>query len=140
MNKNRESSLEAILEQLEELVPILQNSIDLLRKEIGNKNRRKLDRHSIRVAMPDWGVICKKKASDTLIAVIEKLGVEKIYRLGIGKRKRPLISDSPRSSHYRPSGEYHILTGSNTDEKIQHLIEIKNRLGIRMNIKDRRLK
>ena len=143
MNK-KDTSLTKICEQLEGQVSSLQNSLTLLRQEVERIGirRAKPMRHAISVRIPGTGIICERDASGTLMKVIEQIGVEKVYKLHIGTPKRPLISKSPKTSQYRPdrSGEYYILTGSNTDEKIKHLQEIASYLDIRMRVEDRRKK
>lgn len=142
MKKKKDVSLTQICQQLEEMLPILQDSIALLRQEINRKRRGPLTPKPIRVTMPDKIIICEDVASHTLLAVIERLNVERIYQLSIGTQKRPLISKSPKTSNYRESasGGYYILTGSNTDEKIKHLREIAQRLDIQMTVEDLRKK
>lgn len=142
MKKKNDASLTQICQRLEEVLPILQDSLALLRKEINRNRRRSLTPKPIRVTMPDKIVICEDVASKTLVTVIERLDVERIYQLSIGTQKRPLISKSPKPSNYRESASsgYYILTGSNTDEKIKQLREIAQRLDIQMAIEDLREK
>ena len=138
------NSLTKICEQLEGQVSSLQNSLTLLRQEVERIGKRRAGppRHAISVMIPGTDIICERDASVTLMKVVEQIGVKKVYKLHIGTPKRPLISKSPKTSQYRPdrSGEYYILTGSNTDEKIKHLQEIASYLDIRMRVEDRRKK
>lgn len=142
MNKKKDMSLTEICDQLEAVVPILQDSIRLLRQEVNRKRRETPMPNPIRVTMPDGIVICEDAASNTLFAVIERIGVEEIHQLFMGTQKRPLISKSPKPSNYRESasGGYYILTGSNTSEKVKQLREIARRLEIPMIVEDLREK
>lgn len=80
-----------------------------------------------------------KKASDTFVETIEKIGVEDVAALGItvGKRKLIVTSEEVLSFSfrgYRKSGEYWILTGTSNEEKKDSLEDIKNRLEINMRV------
>ena len=87
------------------------------------------------VTMPDGEIVECSKIKDTLVAVIEKLGVEKVAALDIIRRKIPRVSASeyPGRSQ-RQSGSYYIYTGGLTKEKRHDLLKIAKGLGVELKV------
>ena len=92
-------------------------------------------RQGLVVIMPNREVINHSRASDTFVEVIEKLGIEKVRDLN-KKYIIPLISDSkhPKYNQAR-SGNYYIMTNSNTETKKRLLDEIASDLGVYLDTK-----
>ena len=87
------------------------------------------------VKMPNEEVINHKRASNTFVEVIEKLGIEKVKDLN-KEYIIPLISDSKHPKYNQgKSGNYYIMTGSSTKTKKRLLDEIASDLGVRLDVK-----
>ena len=87
----------------------------------------------ITVKMPDGTLIRRRHGSVTFVEVIEKIGIKRVRDLHIEYRNVPLVDTIEHSGiRQEKSGIYYIVTGSTTDEKIEILWEIANRLGIDM--------
>lgn len=85
----------------------------------------------IKVKMPDGTLIRRRYGSVTFVEVIEKIGIERVKNLRIECRNVPLVDTIDHSGiKQEKSGIYYIVTGSTTDEKIEILRKIANRLGI----------
>ena len=114
----------------------------LMEDETGKLEIEKLEIGPIRVVFPNQTYIHEPTGADTLIQVIDTVGIETVYNLQIGTNERPLISKSVKSPrlHYRSSksGEYYILVGSGTQTKIDQIREIGERLNIPLIVKNMR--
>ena len=99
------------------------------------KPKRPLQWTKLVVTMPDGEIVECSKIKDTFVAVIEKLGVEKVAALDIIRRKIPRVSASeyPGRSQ-RQSGAYYIYTGGSTKEKRHDLLKIAEGLGIELKV------
>ena len=87
----------------------------------------------ITVKMPDGTLIRRRHGSVTFVEIIEKIGIVRVKNLNIECRNVPLIGTEDYSGiSQAESGNYYIVTGSTTGEKIEILWEIANRLGIDM--------
>ena len=87
----------------------------------------------ITVKMPDGTSIRRRHGSVTFVEVIEKIGIGRVRDLRIECRNVPLVDTIDHSGvRQQKSENYYIVTGSTTDEKIEILREIANRLGINM--------
>ena len=91
------------------------------------------------VIMPDEQQICRHQVSKTFVEVIEKIGIEKVKTLNMEYCRIPIVDtfNHPKYSQ-AASGDYFIMTHSNTDKKIQQLEEIKDRLNISIEVIDNR--
>ena len=70
------------------------------------------------VTMPDGEKIDHDISTNTFVEVIEKLGIERIKRLGRKVRRIPLISTLNHSTYgQRKLGQYYIMTNTSTKEK-----------------------
>ena len=100
-----------------------------------SKPKRPLQWTKLVVTMPDGKRIERPQIKDTFVAVIEKLGVEKIAVLDIIRRKVPRVTatEYPGRSQ-RQSGAYYIYTGGSTKEKRQDLLKIAKGLGIELKV------
>lgn len=86
------------------------------------------------VTMLNGEVINHKRASNTFVEVIEKLGIERVKDLN-KKYIIPLISDSEHPKYNQgKSGNYYIMTGSSTKTKKRLLDEIALDLGVRLDV------
>lgn len=87
----------------------------------------------ITVKMPDGTSIRRRHGSVTFVEVIEKIGIGRVKDLCIECRNVPLVDTIDHSGVRQKKSEiYYIVTGSTTDEKIDILWEIADRLGINM--------
>ena len=87
------------------------------------------------VTMPDGETVECPYIKDTFVAVIEKLGVEKVAALGISRRKIPLIAASEYPNYSQTqSGSYYILTETTTIEKKEDLMKIAKALGVELKV------
>lgn len=110
---------------------------------ISVKTEKESKREKIQVRFPkDNTVICQNQVIDTLVEVIEKIGIERIADLKIlanSKSCTYLVEQNLLDSFERPrqrlvSGWY-IWTNSNTQTKLEQLKEINTRLGLNLDIK-----
>ena len=87
------------------------------------------------VTMPDGERIERPLIKDTFVAVIEKLGIEKVAALDISRSGIPLIATSeyPNCSQRR-SGSYYILAGTGTVSKKRDLLKIAKSLGVELKV------
>ncbi len=100
-----------------------------------SKPKRPLQWTKLVVTMPDGEIVECSKIKDTFVAVIEKLGVEKVAALDIIRRKIPRVSASEYPGHsQRQSGSYYIYTGGSTKEKRHDLLKIAKGLGIELKV------
>ncbi len=89
----------------------------------------------LRVTMPDGEAIEHKLAIHTFIAVIEKIGIERVETLGLIQNAIPLIStrkDPKRAQHQR--GQYYIVSGLSNLKKKTFLEEIAEKLRIDLKV------
>ena len=87
------------------------------------------------VIMPNGEVINHKRASNTFVEVIEKLGIERVKALN-KEYIIPLISDSKHPLYNQgKSGNYYIMTNSDTKTKKRLLDEIALDIGVRLDVK-----
>lgn len=91
-------------------------------------------RAKIKVTFPDGVEICLPKVADTMVEVINKIGVERVRALNIQMYGFPIVSDQKhRQEKYNWSeakpGLY-IFTHSNTDKKMSQLNEINDALSL----------
>ena len=70
-------------------------------------------------------------ASDTLVKAIEKIGIERAKEVGLTCRRVPLIDTIDHlGTGRKKSGDYFIITNSNTRQKINQLNKIVDQLGV----------
>lgn len=92
----------------------------------------------IKVTFPDSEEICYKSPVNTVIAVLQKIGVERFSKITMLIRKRPLVSQKiyPELKKYTKEivpGWYYI-TQSDTREKTSQLININRMLNLGLKI------
>ena len=93
----------------------------------------------ITIIMSDGEEICHQQVSQTFAEAIEKIGTERVKILDIESRNIPLISTFKHPVYNQiSSGNYYIMTNTNTDEKITQLTEIKERLNLNIEVIDNR--
>ena len=69
--------------------------------------------------------------SDTLVKVIKKIGIERAKEVGLTCRRVPLIDTIDHlGTGRKKSGDYFIITNSNTTTKIKQLNKIADQLGV----------
>ena len=99
------------------------------------KPKKSLQWTKLVVTMPDGEIVECPKIRDTFVAVIEKLGAEKVAALDIIRRKIPLVSASKYPDRtQRQSGAYYIYTGGTTQDKKRDLMKIAEGLGIELKV------
>lgn len=92
----------------------------------------------LRVTMPDGTVIEKAKAKDTFVAVICRIGIERVRPLGLKFCKVPIISNTRDAKYGKAQvpvdGGWLILTHSSTNDKKKQLDKIAKALKIKMKV------
>ena len=129
-----------LLEDLEELLKRateIKEQIQNLVKPDSSKPRTKLYLH---VTMPNGKQICHTQSVDTYVETIELLETEKVYHtvvtLGIRWRTYPVVDvGHANEPAWRPSGDYGIYTGNNTQQKEDNLKRIANYLKLPIEVK-----
>ena len=97
----------------------------------GSKSRKT----ALVVKFPDGHTIYEKVASDTFAKSLEKIGLEKVERLGIMVNKLPLISrQAPKTYQCTEVRGLYIITHSSTDYKRQLLERVSNELNIGLSV------
>ncbi len=126
---------EKLLQQTKELQQNLQSYL----KPEPIDDPPKLLRGHITVILPNGREICRRNASDTLVEVIEEIGIEKVKKLDLTISGLPLIDTVQHPTYNQEaSGNYYITTHSDTNTKIERLNEIKRRLNVNMEVIDNR--
>ena len=75
-------------------------------------------------------------AANTLTAVIEKVGVERVKQIGLTVSGVPLVSRSnPRNLNSRKCQGHYVMTPTATDHKARQIKEIARQLGIKLRVK-----
>lgn len=86
----------------------------------------------VEVLLPDHGALIRcKKATDTFVKVIKRIGIERVKELEINVRSNPLISTTPFPSGpaQRKVGEYYITGGmdpANMARKLRQIAKLLN--------------
>lgn len=92
----------------------------------------------LRVTMPDGTVIEKAKAKDTFVAVICRIGIERVRPLGLKFCKVPIIFNTRDAKYGKAQvpvdGGWLILTHSSTNDKKKQLDKIAKALKIKMKV------
>ena len=95
-------------------------------------------RTHLRVTFPDGTMLTDRKAITTFLRVIERIGLEKIEKLGIITDRINLIVRSPKSngSHaeWHRVRDWYVNTHSSTMSKAKHLNKISNSLRLNLRI------
>ena len=87
-------------------------------------------RGSLVVTLPSGERIAHRTSADTFVAVIERLGIERVRRLELKLNGVPLISTSNHPIYNQgQSGPYYIITHSSNNAKKRLLEEIATSLG-----------
>ncbi len=88
------------------------------------------------VTFPDGKIVNNRYAYETLIEVVETVGIQKVAELGLKHVGLDFISktrDDFYNQHELPGG-YLILTHSSTDKKKRQLEEISEKLGLELKV------
>lgn len=92
----------------------------------------------LRVTMPNGAVIQYRKAKDTFVETIVRIGVERVRSVGISFCRVPIVSNTRDSKYGRaqvPVGKgWLILTHSSTADKKDQLLKIARSLGIDLKV------
>ena len=89
--------------------------------------------YSLAVTMPDGKRICHSDAIDTLIEVIEELGMEKVRAHGIMSHGIPLVAINNYDGKKQTQvGRYYIAGNSSTDTKVEQIKVIARCLDIKL--------
>ena len=89
--------------------------------------------YPIAVTIPDRNLrICCRKGIDTLIKVIEELGIEEVRALGIMSHGIPLVAINNYGSEQKKVGKYYIAGNSSTDTKVEQIKVIAQCLNIEL--------
>jgi hypothetical protein len=90
----------------------------------------------IKVTFADNTSIYEKKASETFVKVIEKIGLDKIKPLGLTLNGVPLIDNqkNPNYQQYEVKKGVFVMIHSDTKNKISRLREISDRLNLNLKV------
>ena len=99
--------------------------------------RKTSDREKLKVIFPDGTEIFSSRVVDTFTGAIEKIGPERVSRLGISMSGEPLVETRPgkRPSHWKglATGHY-VNTNSSTGVKREQLERIRDELRDRFRV------
>ena len=100
------------------------------------KEQKKLKaKEKVSVIFPDKTKICERKVSETFVKTILKIGPEKIKGLNIIRSGVPLVSEKKDKKYSQHQlGSYWIMVNTSTPDKIKTLIEINQKLKLKLNI------
>ena len=137
---SNEKEISNLLEELEESLERakeIKEQIQNLVKPNGSSPRVKWYLH---ITMPNGKQICHTQSVDTYVETIELLGTEKVYHtvvtLGIRWRNYPIVDTGHANEpNWRPSGDYGIYTGNNTQQKAEYLKKIVAYLKLPVEVK-----
>lgn len=129
-----------LLDALEDVIEIKPDPI-VDHRTLGKQKARKediADKTILRVTMPDGTVIQEKKAKDTFIDTIVRIGVNRVRPIGLTFCKIPIISNTRdpkygKAQHDVGNG-WLILTHSSTKDKKKTLDKIAKALGIDLKV------
>lgn len=113
----------------------LQNTLQNSDNEITFINSKK-PKTLIKVTFTDNTSIYEKKASETFVKTIEKIGLDKVRPLGLTLNGLPLIDNrkNPNYQQYEAGKGVYLMIHSDTKNKISRLQEISDRLNLNLKI------
>ena len=95
----------------------------------------KSEKTALLVRFPTGDVIAEKKAADTLVAVIRRIGMEKVERLGLLVNGENIVSRTPSKKYNETSAPpFFIKTHSNTSQKKRNIEQISDALGLNITV------
>jgi hypothetical protein len=117
------------------LLPLVQDSKPIHKQKIHVITH---PRTHLSVTFPDGTMLTDRKAITTFLRVIERIGLEKIEKLGINIDRTNLIVRSPKSngSHaeWHQVRDWYVNTHSSTMSKAKYLNKISNSLKLNLKI------
>ncbi len=135
VNLSRKVNITASISDAKEITPDPQVS----HRTLGPQKTKKEEiapKTLLRVTMPDGSVIERKKAKDTFIDVIRRIGIDKVRPLGLKFCKIPIISNTKDDKYGKAQhlieGGWYILTHSSTADKKKQLEKIAKSLHLPM--------
>lgn len=104
----------------------------------GGEIRLRAKRRRLRVTFDDGTILCHASATATMIAAIDKIGVDRVAALGMESCHVPLVSTSvvPRYAQWtKPINEgWYLMAQSDTDQKYMQLKSIVAQLALDVRI------
>lgn len=95
----------------------------------------------IKVKFLDGTVIEEDKGTETFLAAIKKIGIEKVFSLELESLGYPLVTeyklmekDPTIKKNQKPIGDYWVLYGMNNKTKRELLRKISSRLGLNLKV------
>lgn len=138
VNLSRKVNIAATISDAKEITPDPQ----VAHRTLGPQKAKKDDiapKTLLRVTMPDGTVIERKKAKDTFIDVIRRIGIDKVRPLGLKFCKIPIISNTKDAKYGKAQhpveGGWYILTHSSTADKKKQLDKIAKALHLAIDVK-----
>ncbi|MDI9313041.1 MAG: type I restriction enzyme HsdR N-terminal domain-containing protein [Limnohabitans sp.] len=127
-----------ITELFEVNIPVketVEQNLDVTENENVNNNSKK-PKTLIKVTFPDKTIFCERKASDTFVKTIEKIGFDRVKTLGLALNGVALIDSkkNPMYQQYEISKGVFIMIHSDTKNKINRLQEMSDRLNLNLSI------
>lgn len=101
---------------------------------IHRRPHNKSPKTGLSVVFPDGTRICEPVAADSLVATIEKIGVEKVRELALEMAGVPIVARSQTSQWQRQLGQYWIMVHSSTEQKQKLLARISDALRLRLKV------
>lgn len=95
----------------------------------------KSPRTALKVTFPDGTVFFKKTAADTFIASLQKIGLKRVFELGLQCNNYPLVSKikAPEYNQTETDG-YWVMTHSSTEGKRKQLYDIATGLKFELTV------
>ncbi|WDR02956.1 hypothetical protein PSQ19_01660 [Devosia algicola] len=91
----------------------------------------KSSKTALLVRFPNGNVLAKEKAADTLIAVIQHAGMERVANIGLMVNGENIVSRSPSKKYNEaPVPPYFVKTHSSTAQKKRNIEQISDELNL----------
>lgn len=105
----------------------------------GTQERYKNPSKGLRVTFPDGTIICKKKAIDTYIDTLQKIGFEKVASLDLECRGYNIVSrtqrpPTPKCTWQHKIGDWYIYSNISNQAKASFLQQISDSLRLSLKI------
>lgn len=95
----------------------------------------KASKTALLVRFPSGEVFAQSKAADTLVAVIQHIGMERVEELGIQVNGENIVSRAPSKKYYEARvPPFYIKTHSNTAQKKRNIEQISESLNLGLQV------
>ncbi|MEG1726021.1 MAG: hypothetical protein RR313_11560 [Anaerovoracaceae bacterium] len=128
-------------QELKEAKEIIADPDPQVEHNTGNIKRekhKKAGKTNLKVSFSDGSVVENRFAKDTLLQVVQKIGIDKVRSVGVIQCGVPLISNTIDSvygnSQVDVADGWYLITHSSTGQKKQQIEKIADALGIDMKV------